>query len=491
MRPRKAGLVGAGVIGGGWAARLLLNGVDVALYDPDPEAPRKVEAMVANARRALSRLIDAPKPAEGRLRFVGSPEEAAEGADLVQESAPEREDLKVTLLARAARAAPEDAIIASSTSGLLPSRLQAEMAGPERFTVAHPFNPVYLMPLVELCGGAATAPATIERAADLYRALGMHPLHVRHEVDGFIADRLMEALWREALWLVHDEVATVEEIDDALRYGPGLRWAFMGTFLIYRIAGGEAGMRHFMAQFGPALKWPWTRLTDVPELTDALLDRLAAQSDAQAAKEPVGADLRALERLRDDCLVAVLRALEGQRYGAGADLAAHAAQLRQAAPAERTGITSFSARVPEAWLDHNGHMTEHRYLDAFGQATDRLLETVGLDSAAIAAGRSAYTVETHLRHLAEAKAGEAIEVTTRILGADAKRLHIFHEMVRQPDGTTLATAEQMLIHVDRRIGRAAPAEDAVAARIVALMEQHRRGGLPEGAGRRIAMPETR
>ena len=141
------------------------------------------------------------------------------------------------------------------------------MTHPERFVVGHPFNPVYLLPLVEVVAGEQTSEETVERALAFYASIGMKPLRVRKEIDGFVADRLLEALWREALWLVHDDVATVEEVDDAIRYGAGLRWAQMGTFLTYRIAGGEDGMRHFLAQFGPALEWPWTKLTDVPELT--------------------------------------------------------------------------------------------------------------------------------------------------------------------------------------------------------------------------------
>ncbi len=199
------------------------------------------------------------------------------------------------------------------------------MVHPDRFLVAHPFNPVYLLPLVELCGGAATAPEAIERARVFYASLGMRPLVVRREIDGFIADRLLEALWREALWLVHDGVATVEEVDDAIRFGAGLRWAFMGTFLVYRLAGGEEGMRHFMEQFGPALKLPWTKLMDVPELTDGFLDRLAEQSDAQAA----GRGLRALEQTRDDCLISIMQALKQHDFGAGSVLAAYEARLRQ------------------------------------------------------------------------------------------------------------------------------------------------------------------
>ena len=204
-------------------------------------------------------------------------------------------------------------IIGSSTSGLLPSRLQSGMKHPERLVVGHPFNPVYLLPLVEICGGEKTSAAVKEKAAEIYTDIGMRPLQVRKEVDGFIADRLLEALWREALWLVNDGVATTEEIDDAVRFGAGMRWSFMGTFLIYRLAGGEDGMRHFLAQFGPALKLPWTKLV-APELTEALVDTVAEQSDDQAG----GQSIRALESLRDDCLVSVTKALWANDYAAGA-----------------------------------------------------------------------------------------------------------------------------------------------------------------------------
>jgi carnitine 3-dehydrogenase len=205
------------------------------------------------------------------------------------------------------------------------------MTHPERLVVGHPFNPVYLLPLVEVVGGTATAIAAIDRAVEIYRSLGMRPLVVRNEIDGFIADRLLEALWREALWLVNDGVATVSEIDDAIRFGAGLRWSSMGTFLTYRIAGGEAGMRHFMEQFGPALQWPWTKLTDVPELTGDLIDRLVDESDEQAA----GQSIRELEALRDDCLVAVIQALRtvgtGGGYGAGETLAGYQRLLAERA----------------------------------------------------------------------------------------------------------------------------------------------------------------
>jgi carnitine 3-dehydrogenase len=320
---RHVGLVGGGVIGAGWAARFLLDGRDVSIFDPDPEIARKLDTVIANARRAQAKLFPGLSTSEGRLTIAASVEQAVAGADFVQESLPEREDLKQSVLAAIDRATRPEVVIASSTSGLLPTRLQAKMANPERFVVGHPFNPVYLLPLVEVCGGEKSSDAAKQTAMELYTAVGMRPLHVRKEIDGFIADRLLEALWREALWLVKDGVATTEEIDDAIRFGAGLRWSFMGTFLIYRMAGGEAGMRHFLAQFGPALKLPWTKL-EAPELTDELIDLVSAQSDDQAA----GASIRELELRRDDCLIAVLGALRAQGFGAGAVAEEHEQRLR-------------------------------------------------------------------------------------------------------------------------------------------------------------------
>lgn len=317
--PATVGLLGGGVIGGGWAARFLLAGVDVRLYDPDPLAGRKLAEILENARTAVHAVTEGPLPAEGSWELTGTVAQAVCDVDFVQESAPERVEMKRALLAEASAAAHPATVIATSTSGLLPSLLQRDMVRPGQLVVGHPFNPVYLLPLVEVCAGEQTDAGAVDRAIEVYRAMGMRPLHARREIDGFVADRLLEALWREALWLVNDGVATVEEVDDAIRFGAGLRFASMGTMLTYRIAGGEGGMRHFMSQFGPALQWPWTKLTDVPELTDDLLDRLDTQSDAQAG----GASVRELEQLRDQCLVAVLRGLRDVNYGAGEALAAY------------------------------------------------------------------------------------------------------------------------------------------------------------------------
>jgi carnitine 3-dehydrogenase len=491
-RPRSVALLGGGVIGGGWAARFLLNGVDVRLFDPDPEVARRVNAMLDNARRAYRRLTLAPLPAEGELTLVASPEEAADGVDFVQESAPEREEVKRTVLAAACRAAGRDVVFGSSTSGLLPSRLQADMKHPERLAVGHPFNPVYLLPLVEVCGGERTPPETLERAAAVYRSVGMWPLVLRKEVEGFVADRLLEALWREALWLVRDDVATVEEIDDAIRYGAGLRWSFMGSFLTNRIAGGEAGMRHFMAQFGPALRLPWTKLMDVPELTDGLLDKIVAQSDAQAGDQTI----LELEQLRDDCLVAVMQGLRARRFGAGAVLEDYERALFSAGHPRVMAadddlslpVRLHTARVLPEWVDYNGHAHESRFLQVFGDASDALLRYIGIDAAYLTAGGSYYTVETHLSLLREASAGEQLHVSTQVLGFDDKRLHLFHELYRSADDDLLATAEQMLLHVDTTEGRARPAGPEILARIAKLAAAHAALPSPERAGRAVRSP---
>jgi len=472
-------LLGGGVIGGGWAARYLLGGIDVRIYDPAPDAARRVEEVLAGARRALARLTLAPLPPEGSLSFVDTVQHAVAGAAVVHESAPERLELKRELLGQASRASPPDALICSSTSGLLPSELQLAMDHPERFTVAHPFNPVYLLPLVELCGGSLTAEATLERAAEWLNAVGMHPLRVRVEIDGFLADRLLEALWREALWLIHDDVATVEEVDDALRYGAGLRLALMGPYLTYRIAGGEQGMRHFMAQFGPALKWPWTKLTDVPELSEQFLDRLAAQSDEQAA----GRSIAELERMRDDGLVALLQALRAHGQGAGATLARWERQLiglagaRSLAPLERV--------IPAEWIDYNGHVTESRYLQIAADASDAVLAHLGLGPEYIESTGSYYTVETHICHIGALYAGDHITVATQVLGGDEKRLHLFHEIAAKGAEAPAATAEHLLLHVDAASGRVGPARGALRERALELIAEHAALPRPARAGRRI------
>lgn len=319
----KVAIVGGGVIGGGWAARFLLNGHDVAIYDPAPNNKDIIEHNVANARVALGALYGGALPREGDLVYCETLSAACDGASWLQESVPERLELKHKVLQEIVAAAPADAIIGSSTSGFTPTALHEGLDDRARVIVAHPFNPVYLLPLVELVGSAQTAPDTLARAQAMLGAIGMKPLIVRKEIDAHIADRLLEAVWRESLWLVKDGVATTEEIDDAIRYGFGLRWAQMGLFETYRIAGGEAGMAHFLGQFGPALQWPWTKLMDVPELDDALIATISNQSDAQAA----GRSIADLESQRDANLVAILKALMSRDDAAGALVNTHRAAL--------------------------------------------------------------------------------------------------------------------------------------------------------------------
>jgi carnitine 3-dehydrogenase len=477
----KAALIGGGVIGGGWAARFLLNGWDVAVCDPDTEAGRKLAEVLANARAALPALSDVPMPAEGRLTLVDSIAEAVAGADYIQESVPERLNLKHRVYAEIQAAS--DAPIGSSTSGFKPSELQEGAARPGAIFVAHPFNPVYLLPLVEVVPSAASDPAVIDRAKDVLAGLGMYPLHVRKEIDAHVADRFLEAVWREALWLVKDGVATTEEIDEAIRMGFGLRWGQMGLFETYRIAGGEAGMRYFLEQFGPCLTWPWTKLMDVPEFNDELVELIAGQSDAQSGH----LSIRELERIRDANLIGFLRVLKERNWGAGRVLLDHDARLRQAAPdpSPDTAAPMVMAhmQVLPGWIDYNGHMTESRYLFASSETTDAFLRFIGAGMDYVAAGHSYYTAETHILHLGEAKLGDRLTGSLQVLGADNKRLHVFVRIER--DGQPVATLEQMLLHVDMTAGRACPAAPEVLARLKPIAEAHSALPWPDAAGRHV------
>ena len=307
-------VIGAGVIGAGWAARALAQGLDVVAWDIAPDWQRKLRAAVDNAWPALTRLGLHSAASMQRLHCADSLETACRDAQFVQESAPERIEVKRGLLARIDTMTDPDVLIASSTSGLLPTDLQADCQNPARIVVGHPFNPVYLLPLVEVLGGEQTAPESVDRAIAFYSGFGMRPLKVRKEIDGFLSDRLQEAMWREALHLVNDDIATTEELDAAITFGPGLRWAIMGTCLAFHMAGGNGGMRQFMRQFGPTLKSPWTRL-EAPELTDDLIHRVASGTENQAA----GRTVKELERLRDDCLVSIMQALREHGVGSPQD----------------------------------------------------------------------------------------------------------------------------------------------------------------------------
>ena len=447
----KATIVGGGVIGGGWAARFLLNGWDVAVFDPDPEAARKIDEVLANARRSLPALYDRPLPDEGQLTFHADLAEAVAGAAWVQESVPERLELKHKVLGAICDAAPQ-AVVGSSTSGFKPSELNGAGA---RAIVAHPFNPVYLLPLVELVGDFAV----LHRADEILRSVGMFPLHLHHEIDAHIADRLLEAVWREALWLVHDEIATTEVIDEAIRMGFGLRWAQMGLFETYRIAGGEAGMKHFMAQFGPALKWPWTKLMDVPEFSDELVELIAGQSDAQSGHMSI----RELERLRDDNLVAMMRSLKRSGSGAGGVIATHEATLGHPETDDGALPVSFSGQVPQAWADENGMMGTAHYLEAAAKATAHFVAGVGVGVGGDSNTARYAHVESHLATFCDTEAGDRLRITTQLLKADGPALHLFHR-IHRGDSEIAATVETRLTLVMRESGEAcAPAGAVVDA----------------------------
>ena len=483
------GLLGTGVIGGGWAARALHFGVDVLAADVKPEMEVWIRGAVENAEPALAKLTFAPLPPKGKLSFTTDVREMARAADFIQENIPEQLPLKQRVLAEVSRHAAPDVIIASSTSGLMPTDLQRDMVAPERFLVAHPFNPVYLLPLVELVPGAKTSSAAVEASARFFTYIGMHALKVRREIPGHLTDRLQEAMWREILHMVNDGVATTGELDESIIYGPGLRWAAMGMNLIYHLAGGETGMRHMLAQFGPALKWPWTKL-EAPELTDQLIDRMVEGTQDQAA----GRSIRELERLRDNYLVAIQQVLRQFDIGAGSTLRRLEERLykdalvKPAGEVERggkDGLPRFDTTVRSEWVDYNGHMSDFVYGHVFGEAMDALYRSVGVDDATRKAGNMFYTVESHVRHLGEAKAGEALYCTTQILALDDKRLHVFHRLYRRRDDALIATGEQMHLHVDTTKPKAASMEPGLRARLGKIQDAHASLRRPEEAGKPV------
>jgi carnitine 3-dehydrogenase len=482
---RKAAIIGGGVIGGGWAARFLLNGWNVSVFDPDPQAERKISEVMANARAALPALSDVPMPVEGTLSFAATITEAVEGADYIQESVSERLDLKHRVFSQIQQSAGLGTPIGSSTSGFKPSELQEGAANPGVIFVAHPFNPVYLLPLAEVVPSPRSDAKVIEAAKQILKDIGMFPLHVRKEIDAHIADRFLEAVWREALWLVKDGIATTEEIDEAIRMGFGLRWGQMGLFETYRVAGGEAGMKHFMAQFGPCLTWPWTKLMDVPEFNDELVDLIAGQSDAQSGMHTI----RELERIRDSNLIGFLRALKDRNWGAGKVLREHdEARAVVFHDATDTGpkaapLAMAHMQVLPGWIDYNGHMTESRYYFANSETVDAFLRLIGAGMDYVKAGHSYYSAETHIRHLGEAKLGDRLVGTIQIISADDKRFRSFVRIMKGDE--VVATIEQLCLHVDMAAGKTVAASPEVWAKLKAIADAQATLPLPEGAGRAV------
>ncbi|RJQ79113.1 3-hydroxyacyl-CoA dehydrogenase NAD-binding domain-containing protein [Amycolatopsis panacis] len=302
--------VGAGVIGGGWVAHFLARGFDVRAWDPAHDAAAKLARLVDAAWPALTRLGLAEGASRDRLTITETLAEAVEGAGFVQESAPEDLSLKQKLLADIDAVTPAGVVIASSTSGYGMSEMQVAAKTPERLVVGHPFNPPYLIPLVEVVGGRLTAAWAVDQAGEFYRRVGKTVLTMAREVPGFVANRLQEALWREALHMVANGEATVEQIDLAITDGPGLRWPVQGPMLTFHLAGGEGGMAHMLDHFGPSLKSPWTRLR-APELTPELREAVVDGCDEEAGSRSIAE----LVAERDRGIIAIQQAVGEARRG--------------------------------------------------------------------------------------------------------------------------------------------------------------------------------
>ncbi|HTM73538.1 MAG TPA: 3-hydroxyacyl-CoA dehydrogenase NAD-binding domain-containing protein [Pseudolabrys sp.] len=300
---KRISVIGSGTIGASWAAYFLARGFEVAAYDPAPNGEDFARRFIDNAWPTLEKLKAVQPGADRkRLSFFKDPAAAAKGAAFVQESGPEREDLKIELFAAIDGAAPAESVIASSSSGLLISRVTAKCKHPERCVIGHPFNPPHLIPLVEVVGGGKTSPDAVTKAMNFYREIGKHPIHIKKEVRGHAANRLQAALWREAIHLVTEGVVSVADADAAIAYGPGLRWALMGPHLTFHMAGGDGGMKHFMDHLGPALQ-SWMDELGTPRLDpktqEAIIDGVT--------EEVAGRSMDDLRRWRDRKLIEILR----------------------------------------------------------------------------------------------------------------------------------------------------------------------------------------
>lgn len=300
---RRVGVVGTGVIGASWAAYFLARGLEVSATDPAPGARERLAEAIALHWPTLVKSGLAEGASQDNLTFHASLEAALEGVQFVQESGPERIDLKRALFTRIDAALTEDVLIASSSSGLLMSDVQTACRYPQRVVLGHPFNPPHLIPLVEVIGGARTSPDAIQRAMDFYRTIGKRPINPRKEIKGHIANRLQAALWREAFHLVSIGAASVSDIDAAIAYGPGLRWAVMGPFANLHLSGGEGGMQHLLEHLGGPIESWWADL-GAPALTPGLKQQVIDGIGAELA----GRGAEQIATQRDDMILGMLRA---------------------------------------------------------------------------------------------------------------------------------------------------------------------------------------
>jgi carnitine 3-dehydrogenase len=311
MAVKHVAVIGAGTIGASWAAYFLSRGMSVTASDPAPNGEAFVRDYIRTAWPTLERLGLSPGASPDRLRFERDPVAAVAGAEFVQESSPEREEMKVELFERLDRAVPPEVILASSSSGILISKIAVRCRHAERCVIGHPFNPPHVIPLVEVVGGQRTSPAVIDRAIAFYREIGKHPVHIRKEVPGHLVNRLQAALWREAIHLVNEGVATVADVDAGIAYGPGLRWAIMGPHILFHLAGGVGGMAHFMPHLGVPLARDWWAALGSPELTPEVQRKIIDG----VADEAAGRTIPELAAERDRCLIAIIEALKTARAG--------------------------------------------------------------------------------------------------------------------------------------------------------------------------------
>ena len=295
---KKVAVIGAGVIGTGWIIRFLAHNLKVVAYDKDIKLQKNIISELKRTWPYVKKLFNKKKLKIKNFKYVTSIEEALKDADFIQECAPENYKLKTNLMNIIGKHAKQNAIISSSSSGLLPSRIYSRCINPSRTIIAHPFNPVYMIPGVELVPGKKTKKKTLSKANKFYKSISMNPIILKKELPGYLSDRLQEALWREALHIVNEGYATTKDLDRADEDGPGLRWSLMGTFLTFHLAGGKAGMKHMLEQFGPALKLPWTKLK-APKLSKKLSSRVIIGTRKQAK----GKSVEKLSIIRDEYLV--------------------------------------------------------------------------------------------------------------------------------------------------------------------------------------------
>ena len=291
-------VIGIGVIGTGWIIRFLYNQKKIKVYDPNIEQKKNLLKEIKRVEPTLKKIYKKKINLLKQLEFSKSLKDAVENADLIQENAPENENLKKNLIKEISEHSKINSIIASSSSGLLPSKIQSKCKNPKRLIIAHPFNPVYLLPLVELVAGKKTDKKFINKANIFYSNIGMKTLILKKELPGYLSDRLQESMWRESLHIINEGYASTQDLDDAIIYGPGLRWSLMGTFLTFHLAGGKMGMAHMLEQFGPALKLPWTKLK-APILNSKLKNKIINGTKKQSKNRSV----ENLSNLRDNFLI--------------------------------------------------------------------------------------------------------------------------------------------------------------------------------------------